>query len=76
MSTSATAGPMTGLWPVSRMTLRLARVRILAWVVLMTVLTVAVARAWDSLYPTAQGRLEFSAALQASPALTLSLIHI
>ena len=61
---------MTGLWPVSRMTLRLARVRILAWVVLMTVLTVAVARAWDSLYPTAQGRLEFSAALQASPALT------
>jgi ABC-2 type transport system permease protein len=70
VSTSATAGPMTGLWPVSRMTFRLARVRILAWVVLMTVLTVAVARAWDSLYPTAQGRLEFAAALQASPALT------
>lgn len=59
-----------GLRSVGRLTLRLDRIRILAWALSMVGLTYAVANAWSSLYPSAQSREQFATALQSSPALT------
>ena len=61
---------VAGLLPLGRLTLRLDRIRILAWALSMVVLTFAVSNAWSSLYPTAQSREQFAVALQSSPALT------
>ena len=65
-----TSAPFAGTRPLGRLTLRLDRIRILAWALSMVVLTFAVSNAWSTLYPTAQSRVSFAVALQSSPALT------
>ena len=59
------AAPTAGLVPLGRLALRLDRVRIVAWALSMAVLTFAVSNAWSTLYPTAQARIRFAAALEA-----------
>ncbi|MFA7322935.1 MAG: hypothetical protein WC005_01105 [Candidatus Nanopelagicales bacterium] len=58
---------------LARFRLRLDRLRIASWVIAGVVLTATVASTWDSLYPTAQERVDFAATLQAAPALTALL---
>ena len=53
----ASAGGLTGLWPMTRLALRRDRVWWPAWIVLIAVQVVATAGAYESLYPTPQSRL-------------------
>lgn len=61
---------LDGLGPLSRLALRLDRLRVAVWAVGLGVVTVMVGATWDSLYPTAESRRQFAAEISATPALT------
>jgi len=53
----ASAGGLTGLWPMTRLALRRDRIWWPAWIVLIWVQVVATAGAYESLYPSPESRL-------------------
>jgi len=54
---AASAGTLTGLWPMIRLALRRDRIWWPAWIVVISVQVVVTAGAYESLFPTAQSRL-------------------
>lgn len=63
------AGALTGLWPMIRLALRRDRVWLPAWIVPIAAQVVAVAGAYESLYPTAQSRLGLGPTMGNNPSL-------
>lgn len=64
---------MTGMWVLTRLILRLDRIRLAIWVATVALLVVAVASSWDSLYPTMDQRQAIAATISATPALAALL---
>jgi len=50
-------GGLTGLWPMTRLALRRDRIWWPAWIIVISLQVVAIAGAYESLYPTPQSRL-------------------
>ncbi|MHB1473267.1 MAG: ABC transporter permease [Dermatophilaceae bacterium] len=65
----ASAGTLTGLWPMTRLALRRDRIWWPAWIVLISVQVVATAGAFESLYPTPQSRLGLGMTMGQNPSL-------
>ncbi len=53
----ASAGTLTGLWPLTRLALRRDRIWWPAWIVLISLQVLAIAGAYESIFPTQQSRL-------------------
>jgi ABC-2 type transport system permease protein len=62
-------GTLTGLWPMIRLALRRDRIWWPAWIVVLSAQVLAVAGAYESLYPTPQSRLTLGPTLGANPSL-------
>lgn len=64
---------LTGTWALSRLILRLDRVRLTVWILALSLVPVATASAFQSLYATEISRVELAATVQSNPAFTALL---
>jgi ABC-2 type transport system permease protein len=62
-----------GTWGLLRLNVRRDRIRLILWPLAIASIAVAVARAWDALYPTAAGREQLGVTIAATPSLTALL---
>jgi ABC-2 type transport system permease protein len=67
VAATAYRASLTGLWPMIRLALRRDRIWWPAWIAFISVLVVATAGAFESLYPTAQSRSGLGSTLGANP---------
>ncbi|WP_420879796.1 ABC transporter permease [Rhodococcus sp. (in: high G+C Gram-positive bacteria)] len=66
---ASTSDPLAGTWTLTRLALRVDRIRLPAWVIAVGGSTVLLASSYQNLYPTAESR-QARAALIESPAAT------
>lgn len=59
---------LTGTGALARLSLRLDRIRIPVWILVMSILPVSTASAFQGLYPTDESRAQFAATISANPA--------
>jgi polyether ionophore transport system permease protein len=64
---------LVGTWALTRFMVRRERIRLSVWVLILALVPVGTASAFQSLYPTAQTRAELAATVASTPALVAML---